>query len=47
MATERETITQKVSKTLFILGAFNLIILLEGKKENQKKELEGAFLSIR
>lgn len=36
MATEKETTTQKFSETLFILAAFNLIFLLEKKRQGGK-----------
>lgn len=37
MATEKDIITPKVSETLFIIGAFNLIFLLEKKKRQEGK----------
>lgn len=37
MVTEKDIITQKVSETLFILGAFNFIFLLKKKKKSKKE----------
>lgn len=40
MDTEKETITQIVSEILFILGAFNLIFVLEKRKNRQEEKQE-------